>query len=93
VCRTSKGEVEPDTALRDTERVPLSEDVDAYVAREVLPHVPDAWVDHTRTKVGYEVPFTRHFYVYTPPRPPAEIDAEIAARIKRISALFEQVQV
>jgi len=93
VCRDSKGDVEPDPSLRDTERVPLSEGIEEYVAREVLPHVPDAWVDHARTKVGYEIPFTRHFYVYTPPRPLAEIDAEIAARIKRITELFGQVQV
>jgi len=93
ICRDAKGNVEPDTALRDTERVPLSEDIEEYVAREVLPHVPDAWVDHAKTRVGYEIPFTRHFYVYTPPRPLEEIDAEIAARIKRISELFEQVQV
>jgi type I restriction enzyme M protein len=91
VCRTPKGEVEPDPALRDTERVPLNESVEDYVAREVLPFVPDAWVDHSRTRVGYEIPFTRHFYVYIPPRPLEEIDAEIAERIQRITKLFEQV--
>lgn len=93
ICRDAKGNVEADPSLRDTERVPLSEGIEEYVAREVLPHVPDAWVDHAKTKVGYEIPFTRHFYVYTPPRPLEEIDAEIAQRIKRISELFEQVQV
>ena len=91
ICRDAKGTVEPDPSLRDTERVPLSEGIEEYVAREVLPHVPDAWVDHAKTKVGYEIPFTRHFYVYTPPRPLEEIDADIARRIKRISELFEQV--
>ncbi|WP_299959118.1 class I SAM-dependent DNA methyltransferase [uncultured Modestobacter sp.] len=69
----------PDPDLRDSENVPLTEDVDAYVGREVLPHVPDAWVDHTKTKIGYEIPFTRFFYKYTPPRPLAEIDAELDA--------------
>ena len=92
VCRDAKGNVEPDPALRDTERVPLAEEIEAYVAREVLPHVPDAWVDHAKTRVGYEIPFTRHFYVYTPPRPLEEIDAEIAQRIERIQELFAQVQ-
>ena len=72
-----KGQPEPDPDLRDYENVPLDEDIDAYLEREVLPHVPDAWIDHTKTKIGYEIPFTRHFYVYTPPRPLAEIDADI----------------
>ena len=72
--------------------MPLAEEIEAYVAREVLPHVPDAWVDHAKTRVGYEIPFTRHFYVYTPPRPLEEIDAEIAQRIERIQELFAQVQ-
>ena len=92
LCRDAKGKVEPDPSLRDTERVPLAEEIEAYVAREVLPHVPNAWVDPAKTRIGYEIPFTRHFYVYTPPRPLEEIDAEIAQRIKRISELFEEVQ-
>ncbi len=93
VCRTPKGDFEPDTSLRDTERVPLSESIDAYMKREVLPHVPDAWVDEAKTRVGYEIPFTRHFYVYEPPRALEEIDADIAQRINRITELFKQVQV
>jgi type I restriction enzyme M protein len=72
-----RGEPLPDPDLRDNENVPLLEDIDEYMKREVLPHVPDAWVDHGKTKIGYEIPFTRHFYVYTPPRPLAEIDAEL----------------
>ncbi|TCC55988.1 SAM-dependent DNA methyltransferase [Kribbella pittospori] len=72
-----KGQPEPDPEFRDFENIPLEEDIDAYLEREVLPHVPDAWIDHTKTKIGYEIPFTRHFYVYTPPRPLAEIDAEL----------------
>ncbi|HNP16523.1 MAG TPA: SAM-dependent DNA methyltransferase, partial [Terrimesophilobacter sp.] len=65
-----------DTSLRDTENVPLHEDIHEYFEREVKPHAPDAWIDEEKTKVGYEIPFNRHFYVFTPPRPLAEIDAE-----------------
>ena len=72
-----KGRPQPDADLRDTENVPLTEDVQAYFEREVLPHAPDAWIDHEKTKVGYEIPFNRHFYVFKPPRPLAEIDAEL----------------
>ena len=83
-----KGRPQPDPALRDTENVPLGEDVEAYVAREVRPHAPDAWVDHERTRVGYEIPFSRHFHVFTPPRPLAEIDAELAEVTGRIVAMI-----
>jgi len=79
ICRDDDGNPEPDPELRDTENVPLKEDVRAYVEREVLPHVPDAWVDESKTKVGYEIPFNRHFYTYTPPRPLEEIEADIQA--------------
>jgi type I restriction enzyme M protein len=72
-----KGKPQPDADLRDTENVPLSEDVEEYFKREVLPHAPDAWIDEERTKVGYEIPFNRHFYVFKPPRPLAVIDAEL----------------
>jgi type I restriction enzyme M protein len=70
-----KGKPQPDSALRDTENVPYTEDVGEYFKREVLPHAPDAWIDPDKTKVGYEIPFNRHFYVFKPPRPLAEIDA------------------
>ena len=86
-----KGAAEPDPELRDYENVPLDEDVDEYLAREVLPHVPDAWIDHSKTKIGYEIPFTRHFYVYTPPRPLAEIDAELKALEAEIQHLLTEV--
>jgi type I restriction enzyme M protein len=79
-----KGKQQPDSDLRDTENVPLDEDVDAYFNREVLPHVPDAWIDHEKTKVGYEIPFNRHFYVFKPPRDLAEIDAELKGVTDRI---------
>ncbi len=72
-----KGKPVPDSDLRDTENVPLDEDIDAYFRREVLPHAPDAWIDPEKTKVGYEIPFNRHFYVYQPPRPLAAIDADL----------------
>ncbi|MFG1668819.1 N-6 DNA methylase [Streptomyces sp. Y7] len=86
-----KGAPEPDTDLRDYENVPLGEDVEDYLKREVLPHVPDAWIDHTKTKIGYEIPFTRHFYVYKPPRPLAEIDAELKSLEAEIQALLVEV--
>ncbi len=79
-----KGKPQPDSSLRDTENVPLKDDVAAYFRREVLPHAPDAWIDHEKTKVGYEIPFNRHFYVFKPPRPLAEIDAELKQVTDRI---------
>lgn len=72
-----KGKKQPDASLRDTENVPLSEDITEYFKREVLPFAPDAWVDKNKSKVGYEIPFTRYFYKYIAPRPSAEIMAEI----------------
>ena len=86
-----KGQPKPDAALRDTENVPLKDDVAAYFAREVLPHVPDAWIDDAKTKIGYEIPFTRHFYQYTPPRPLDAIDADLQAVNREIMALLGEV--
>lgn len=77
ICRDRSGNPEPDSGLRDTETVPLKEEIEAYFQREVLPHVPDAWIDHSKTKVGYEIPLNRHFYRYEPPRDLAEIEADI----------------
>jgi type I restriction enzyme M protein len=82
-----KGKPVADSDLRDTENVPLSEDVEVYFRREVLPHAPDAWIDHEKTKVGYEIPFNRHFYVFKPPRPLSEIDAELKGVTDRIRYL------
>ncbi|MDQ1260734.1 MAG: type restriction enzyme protein [Pseudomonadota bacterium] len=79
-----KGKPQPDASLRDTENVPYTEDVGEYFKREVLPHAPDAWIDPDKTKVGYEIPFNRHFYVFKPPRPLAEIDAELKQTTDRI---------
>lgn len=72
-----KGKTQPDTSLRDTENVPLTEDIEEYFKREVLPFAPDAWIDKNKSKVGYEIPFTRYFYKYEAPRSSAEIMAEI----------------
>ena len=83
-----KGKPVPDANLRDTENVPLSEDVETYFKREVLPHAPDAWIDEEKTKVGYEIPFNRHFYVFKPPRPLAEIDAELKGVTDRILTMI-----
>src|SRR5690606_18225990 len=73
----NKGRPQPDSSLRDAENVPLTEGVEAYFEREVKPHAPDAWIDHDKTKVGYEIPFSRQFYVFEPPRLLAEIDADL----------------
>ena len=67
--RASKRQAPARLSLRDTENVPLTEDVGEYFKREVLPHAPDAWIDPDKTKVGYEIPFNRHFYVFKPPAP------------------------
>ena len=83
-----KGKPQSDSSLRDTENVPLNEDVTAYFKREVLPHAPDAWIDHDKTKVGYEIPFNRHFYVFAPPRPLAVIDAELKECTDRILTMI-----
>ncbi|WP_079664806.1 type I restriction-modification system subunit M [Streptomyces sp. 3214.6] len=94
VQKTKKAGIEtilPDPDLRDYENIPLDEDIKAYFAREVTPHVPDAWIDEEKTKVGYEIPFTRHFYVYTPPRPLAEIDAELRELEAQIQKLLGEV--
>ncbi len=91
ICLDRKGNPEPDTDLRDTETVPLREDVGEYIAREVLPHVPDAWVDESKTKIGYEIPLNRHFYVYEPPRPLEEIEADLQALEQEIAGLLSDV--
>lgn len=92
ICRDSDGNPEPDTDLNDTENVPLKEDVQVYFDREVTPHVPDAWIDFSYRdakdgrlgKVGYEIPFNRHFYVFQPPRPLVAIDGDLKASTDRI---------
>ena len=81
-----RGKPVPDTSLRDTENVPLVQDIDAYFAREVLPYAPDAWIDHSKTKVGYEIPMTRYFYEYQSPESVEDIVARITALEQDISA-------
>ena len=113
ICRDSRGRPEPDSKLRDIEKIPLSpgtvlplpidfgpnkpndrlveafrDDIDAYIEREVIPHVPDAWVDYGKTQVGYEIPINRHFYVYKPPRPLDQIEADITQLERDISGLL-----
>lgn len=72
-----KGHPKPDSSLRDTENIPLGENIDSYFEREVLPYAPDAWMNRKKDKIGYEIPFTRYFYEYTPLRSSSEILAEI----------------
>ena len=91
VCRDRHGNPEPDPELRDTESVPLKESIQAYFEREVLPHVPDAWIDESKTKVGYEIPLNRHFYQYEPPRPLDVIEADIKTLEREIVELLADV--
>ncbi len=91
ICRDRHGNPEPDPEFRDTESVPLKESIQAYFEREVLPHVPDAWIDETKTKVGYEIPLNRHFYMYEPPRPLEVIEADIKTLEQEIIELLADV--
>jgi type I restriction enzyme M protein len=99
-CLDKDGSPEPDPKLRDTENVPFGEagrdardaTVAEYFEREVKPHVPDAWIDHSKTKVGYEIPFARHFYRYVPPRPLEEIDADLNKLVSEIIMLLQEIE-
>jgi type I restriction enzyme M protein len=99
ICRAADGSPEPDPDLRDYENVPLTQDVDAYFAREVTPHVPDAWINRSVVddqdkgvgKVGYEINFNRYFYQYMPPRPLEEIEAEMKVLEREIVDLLREV--
>ena len=96
IC-TAKGQSEADTALRDNENVPLGESVYEYFAREVIPHVADAWIDESKTDaqdgevgiVGFEIPFNRHFYAFQPPRPLSDIDSDLKTCTDRIKQMIE----
>ena len=104
VSTDRKGNPKPDPKLRDTENVPFTyggntdgdagraETIKAYFDAEVLPHVPDAWIDTAKTKVGYEIPFTRHFYKYVPPRPLTEIDTDLEKQVAKIIDLLREVE-
>ena len=99
ICRDSKGNPEPDTNLRDTENVPLSEAIEAFFDREVKPHVPDAWIDESKRDekdgevgiVGYEINFNRYFYSYEPPRPLEEIEADIKKIESEVMDMLREV--
>ena len=91
VAKSGDDGYEPDAGLRDFENVPLKDDIDAYFEREVRPHVPDAWMDRSKDKVGYEINFNRHFYQYTPPRPLEEIDADLKRAEEKIMRLLREV--
>jgi type I restriction enzyme M protein len=86
-----KGKPQSDSALRDTENVPLSEDIQTYFEREVLPHARDAWIDEEKSKVGYEIPFNRHFYVFEPPRSLHAIDEELKTVTASIMKMLEEL--
>ena len=85
------GKPVPNTNLRDTENVPLKEDIGEYFKREVLPYAPDAWIEEKKTKVGYEIPFTRYFYKYVPPKPSEDIMAEIKELKKSLEGVLEGI--
>lgn len=87
----TKGKPQADSSLRDTENVPLGEDVEVYFGREVLPHAPDAWIDQEKTKTGYEIPFNRHFHVFEPPRPLADIDGDLKQVTDRILRMIGEL--
>ncbi len=91
ICYDGKGNPEADSELRDTETVSLTETIEDYMTREVLPYAPDAWVDESKTKVGYEIPFTRHFYEYVSPRPSKDILDEIMASEEYMMATLKEL--
>ncbi|MAF75901.1 MAG: restriction endonuclease subunit M [Idiomarinaceae bacterium] len=99
VCTDKKGNAEADSGLRDYENVPLTEDIYEYFEREVKPHVPNAWIDESKRDeqdgqvgiVGFEIPFNRHFYVFEPPRPLEEIDADLKQCTDKIKQMIEEL--
>jgi len=91
LVKDNKGNPKSDSSLRDTESIPLTESIEEYFKREVLPHVPDAWMDRTKDKVGYEISFTKYFYKYQPLRPLEEITADILALERETEGLLKQV--
>ncbi|MFV9646776.1 MAG: hypothetical protein ACNYWU_13215, partial [Desulfobacterales bacterium] len=91
ICLDKKGNPEPNTSLRDNENVPLKEDIREYFEREVLPHVPDAWIDESKTVKGYEINITKYFYKYKPLRPLADIRADILALKQETEGMIQEV--
>ena len=92
IVTDKKGKPAPDPELRDTENVPLTQDIPDYIEREIAPHLEEFWVDRSKDKIGFEIPFTRHFYKYAPPRPLAEIDSELNQLLAEISQLLKEVE-
>jgi type I restriction enzyme M protein len=95
IKKRSKGKTdyEPDPKLRDFENVPLKESIEEYFQRKVLPHVPDAWIDEEKTKIGYEINFNRYFYKFTKSRPLEAIDVDIKAAEEKFLRLLKEVTV
>ena len=91
IVTDKNGNPKPDSALRDTEKIPLKEDIEEYFEREVLPHVPDAWMDREKDKVGYEISFTKYFYKYQPLRSLDEIKADILALEAETDGLLGEI--
>lgn len=91
ICKDNKGEIEPNPELRDTEKVPLNEDIDVYFKREVLPYNPEAWIDKEKTQVGYEIPFTRYFYKFQEPEPADIISSRILVLELDITASLREL--
>ena len=92
IITDAKGNPVPDTHLRDTENVPLTENIDDYIVREISPHVENFWVDRSKDKIGYEIPFTRYFYKYVAPRSLDEIDADLNKLVREITLLLNEVE-
>lgn len=91
ICTDARGKMEPDSEMRDYEKVPLKEDIHEYFRREVLSYAPDAWIDESKTKVGYEINFNRHFFVYIPPRPTEEIEMDLRQIEDEIATMLKEV--
>lgn len=91
VTLDKNGNPKPDSARRDTENIPLGENIEAYFEREVIPHAPDAWIDHDKTRIGYDINFTKYFYEYQRSRPPAEIEKDIVRINKEVVGLLEEL--
>lgn len=91
IVKDKNGKPKADSSLRDTENIPLKEDIQAYMKREVLPHVPDAWIDEAKTNIGYEINFTKYFYQYKPLRSLAAIRADILALEQETDGLIKEV--
>ncbi|MBM73827.1 MAG: restriction endonuclease subunit M [Proteobacteria bacterium] len=90
-CQDSQGNIEPNTSLRNNENVPLKESIEDYMKRKVTPKVPDAWVDASKTTIGYEIPFTKYFYVYQPPRSLKTIEKELKTLSQNIQTLMSEL--